>query len=291
MTEDVPQQTILIFGRSGQVSEEIARARDVAGADLTFLGLPDFDLMTQSPGDAIRARRPVAVINAAAYTAVDRAESEPAAASRLNADIVAEMAKASAETGSRFIHISTDYVFDGSKAGAYVETDPTGPVSVYGRSKLAGEEAVREIGGDWVIFRTAWVVSAIGSNFVKTMIRLAAEREEVGVVADQWGRPTHARDIASMCLGAAASSSLQGLYHLCGAGDATWADVAEHVFDRLEQKRRRRPTLRRITTADYPTPAQRPANSRLDTCKLEHASAWTPRPWREAVDLCLAELL
>jgi len=280
---------ILVFGKSGQVARELERMAS-GGQVLVFAGRDRCDLLKDDPADLIRQIAPAAVINASAYTAVDKAESEPEAAYRLNRDAVAAMARACAALDIPFVHISTDYVFDGSKAEPYVETDPINPISLYGVSKAAGEGAVQAAGGRWTIFRTAWVFSPFGSNFVKTMRRLAAEKDEISVVADQWGRPTLAADIAAACLRAAAGeAALQGLFHLAGADDAVWADVAEHVFQDCLRRTGGRPALKRITTADYPTPAARPANSRLDTARLQ-ATGWSPRPWRDGVDVCLAEL-
>jgi dTDP-4-dehydrorhamnose reductase len=251
--------------------------------------------MSASPSTLITAIKPVGVINAAAYTAVDRAESEPDAAYRLNRDVVGEMAGACATLDIPFVHLSTDYVFDGSKSEPYVETDPRRPISVYGASKAAGEEAVEAANGRWTIFRTAWVFSPFGANFIKTMLRLAGEREEVSIVADQCGRPTLAADIAAMAMRAVQAPSdeghgLKGLFHLAGSDDAVWADIADAVFDRHFERTGRRPHLNRITTADYPTPAKRPANSRLDTQKLQQAANWRPRPWRDCVRLCLEQI-
>ncbi len=284
---------ILVFGRNGQVAQELAQLQETSGLTLQFAGRERCDLMTTDPTRLIEAVEPIGVINASAYTAVDRAESEPDAAYRLNRDVVGEMAKTCAAADIPFVHISTDYVFDGTKAEPYVETDARNPLSVYGASKAAGEDAVEAAGGRWTIFRTAWVVSPNGVNFINTMRRLAIERDVVRVVADQHGRPTLASDIAAMCLEAARRSvqvdgSLQGLFNLAGSDDAVWADIAEQVFDATERHVGRRPLLERIPTEAYPTAAKRPANSRLDTHKLQ-ASGWTPRPWREAVEACLLE--
>ncbi len=287
--------TILVFGKSGQVAQELSLLTLKGGVRLTFAGRDECDLLTVDPGELIRELKPAAVINASAYTAVDKAESEPEAAFRLNRDAVAAMSHASANTDVPFVHISTDYVFDGLKPEPYVETDPRNPLGVYGASKAAGEAAIEAIGGRWTIFRTAWVFSPFGSNFIKTMRRFGAEREEMAVVADQHGRPTLAADIAAASLEAAirgirGDTSLQGLFHLAGADDAVWADVAERVFEDVGERTGRRPKLKRITTVEYSTPAMRPANSRLDTTKLQHAVDWTPRPWRETVDICLDAL-
>ncbi len=284
---------VLVFGRSGQVAQALAETAPASLA-LDFAGRERCDLLTADPGALIQATRPAAVINAAAHTAVDKAEIEPEAALRLNRDAPAAMARACAGLGVPFVHISTDYVFDGAKAGPYVESDPIAPLGVYGRSKAQGEAEIVAAGGAWTIFRTAWVVSPKGANFINTMRRFAAERDLMRVVADQHGRPTLAADIAALCLeaarrGMAGDASLQGLFHLAGADDAVWADLAERVFADTERRTGRRPMLERITTADYPTPARRPANSRLDTGKLQAAAGWSPRPWRETVDICLAE--
>jgi len=286
-------ETILVFGRTGQVAQALAEIGAPGDPPLVFAGRDRCDLLVADPAALIDQLRPAAVINASGHTAVDKAESEPDAALRLNRDAPAAMARACAGLGVPFVHISTDYVFDGAKPQPYEETDPIGPLGVYGRSKVEGEAEVAGISGAWSIFRTAWVVSPKGANFVNTMRRFAAERDVMRVVADQHGRPTLAADIAAVCLkaarrGMAGDPSLQGLFHLAGADDATWADIAERVFEDTERRTGRRPALERITTADYPTPAHRPANSRLDTSKLQQAAGWTPRPWRETVDICLA---
>lgn len=286
-------ETILVFGRSGQVAQALAAQGAAQALALEFAGRDRCDLLVDDPAALIAAMRPASVINASGHTAVDKAESEPDAALRLNRDAPAAMAQACARYGLPFVHISTDYVFDGRKPGPYVETDPIGPLGVYGRSKAEGEAAVAAAGGAWSLFRTAWVVSPKGANFVNTMRRFAAEREVMRVVDDQHGRPTLAADIAAVCLdaarrGLAGDPALQGLFHLAGADDATWADLAERVFADTERRTGRRPALERITTADYPTPAHRPANSRLDTTRLQKAAGWTPRPWRDTVDVCLA---
>lgn len=288
-------RTLLVFGKSGQVARELGRLGAPAGFELAFAGRETLDLAAADPGALIQARRPAAVINAAAYTAVDRAEGEEAAALRLNRDAPAAMARACTRLDVPFVHFSTDYVFDGSKPAPYVEDDPTGPAGVYGRSKLEGEAAVRAAGGRAAVLRTAWVYSAFGANFVKTMLRLAAERAEVGVVADQLGRPTWARDAAAGALRAVevlldAPASGPGLWHLSGAGDASWADVAEAVFAMSAARGGPSAAVRRIATADYPTPARRPANSRLDCARIEADMGLRMRPWREGLAACLEQL-
>ena len=290
---------ILVFGRDGQVARELAGLAQATGRAMVFAGRETLDLAApatvEGGVDALIARvAPGAVINAAAYTAVDRAEGEPDAAFTLNRDAPAAMAAACAARGLPFAHFSTDYVFDGTLDRPYVETDPTGPTGVYGASKLAGEQAVTAAGGPAIILRTSWVYSANGTNFIKTMLRLAGDRDEIGVVADQIGRPTWARDGARAALLAVDAlrdaPGLAGVYHLSGAGDASWADLAAATF--AESARRGGPTarVRPITTADYPTPARRPANSRLDCGKIETALSWRGRPWRESLAACMNEM-
>jgi dTDP-4-dehydrorhamnose reductase len=286
---------ILVFGKSGQVARELADLGQANGRALTFAGRETLDLADHGAiAGLITAIAPVAVINAAAYTAVDRAETEVDAAMALNRDAPAAMAKACAARGLPFIHFSTDYVFDGEGERPYVETDATGPKGVYGASKLAGEQAVSAMGGATIILRTAWVYGAHGGNFVKTMLRLAADRDEVGVVADQVGCPTWSRDDAEAALLAVdqlqRDPSLAGLYHLTGAGETSWAGLAEAVF--VESARRGGPTahVRPIRTSDYPTPARRPANSRLNCGKIEAALPWRCRPWRESLAACMTQM-
>jgi dTDP-4-dehydrorhamnose reductase len=286
---------ILVFGRNGQVARELAILAESTGRAMTFAGRETLDLADHGAVEGLIATlAPSAVINAAAYTAVDRAESEADAAYALNRDAPAAMATACAAGGLPFVHFSTDYVFDGSLDRPYVETDPTGPTGVYGASKLAGEQAVGAAGGVAATLRTSWVYSRHGVNFVKTMLRLAADREEVGVVADQLGRPTWARDCAEAALltvdALASTPELSGVYHLSGDGDASWADLASAVFE--ISARRGGPTARvkPITTADYPTPAKRPANSRLDCGKFESALNWRCRPWRDSLAACMTEM-
>jgi len=250
---------ILVFGHSGQVATDLA----LQGADLCLSrAQADFE-MPGALAAAIAEHRPDAVINAAAYTAVDRAEQEPDRAFRINADAVKELAQACASAGTPLVHLSTDYVFDGSGDTPWQVTDTPAPLNVYGRSKLAGEEAVRAAGGTYAIVRTSWVVSTHGSNFVKTMLRLGAERDALSVVADQIGAPTCAHDIAAACLKIAAQlqadPSKSGTYHYQSQPFVSWADVARAVFAQANLSC----TVTDIPSADYPTPAQRPLNSRL----------------------------
>ncbi|MBI1683274.1 dTDP-4-dehydrorhamnose reductase [Caulobacter hibisci] len=286
---------ILVFGRNGQVAQELALLSERTGRAMVFAGRETLDLADHTSIEGLVDRiGPSAVINAAAHTAVDKAESEVEAAYALNRDAPAAMAAACVARDLPFVHFSTDYVFDGTLERPYVETDPAGPTGVYGASKLAGEQAVAAAGGAAAILRTSWVYSRHGANFIKTMLRLAAGRDEVGVVADQIGRPTWARDCAEAALatvdGLAGDRALAGVYHLSGAGDASWADLAEAVFEISRGRGGPAAEVRRITTADYPTPARRPANSRLDCGKFEAALNWRTRPWRDSLAVCLNEM-
>ena len=289
--------TILVFGRSGQLARELAKLGAPGGLELDFAGRTDFDLAHgDDPARLIEARAPVAVINAAAYTAVDRAESEPEAAFRLNRDVPAAIARACAARDTPLVHISTDYVFDGTKAEPYVEGDPVCPISVYGRSKAEGEAAVLQSGARAGVLRTAWLYSAFGSNFVKTMLKLAQTRPEISVVDDQVGRPTWAEDSAGGALRLVQAlldrdDRASGVFHLSGEGDATWADFAEAIFEESALRGGPRPAVRRITTAEYPTPARRPANSRLDCSRITEILDWRTRPWRGSLAACFDNLV
>ncbi|WP_343116137.1 dTDP-4-dehydrorhamnose reductase [Ostreiculturibacter nitratireducens] len=277
---------ILIFGRTGQVAKELARLEPEA----LFLGRDKADLTDPAAcADAILSARPEAVINAAAWTAVDKAEAEEETARRVNAEAPGTMARACAELGIPLVHISTDYVFDGSGTTPWLPDDTTAPLGAYGRTKLAGEEAVRAAGEAHVILRTSWVFSAHGTNFVKTMLRLGAERDRLTIVADQVGGPTPAADIAGACLAIAealkADPSKSGTYHFAGTPDVSWADFARAIFARAGL----RTSVEDIPTSAYPTPARRPANSRLDCSGLE-AFGLTRPDWRTGLDAVLAEL-
>ena len=287
---------ILVLGRSGQVARELEKIGPPEGFSLAFAGRERFDLAALAdPRPLLDEMRPAAVINAAAYTAVDKAESEPDAAYALNRDAPAALARACAAAGVPFVHFSTDYVFDGSKPTPYVETDPVNPTGVYGASKAAGEAEVLAAGGPAAVLRTSWVYSAFGANFVKTMLRLAATREELGVVADQLGRPTWAEDCARGALRAAGAlldreAGAAGIFHQAGAGDASWADFAEAIFALSAARGGPSARVKRITTADYPTPARRPANSRLDCSKMTRTLDWPMRDWRQSLAACFDEL-
>lgn len=267
---------VLVFGRSGQVATELR-----AQAPVTALGRDAADLTDPDAcAAAIRAHGPRAVINAAAHTAVDRAETEEDLATTINADAPAAMARACADLGIPFVHISTDYVFAGTGVAPWQPGDATAPLGAYGRSKLAGENAVRAAGGPHVILRTSWVVSAHGQNFVKTMLRLGAERERLTIVADQVGAPTPARAIAAACLSMAhqltADPAKSGTYHFAGTPDTSWAGFAREIFAQAGLSC----DVIDIPTSDYPTPARRPLNSRLD-CSATTTAFGIERPdWR-----------
>lgn len=289
---------IAVTGRAGQVVSSLIE-RAGMGVEIIALGRPELDLgdpTTIAP--AIAAARPDVVVSAAAYTAVDRAESEEEAAFAVNAAGAGAVAAAAARAlGVPVIHLSTDYVFDGTKPEPYVESDPVAPLGVYGRSKLAGEQAVIAAAPDAVILRTAWVYSPFGANFVKTMLRLAQTRRELGVVDDQIGNPTSALDIADTVLAvayrlySAPDEAPRGIFHMSGSGEGSWADLAEAVFAASAARGGPSARVRRIATADYPTPAARPANSRLCGDRLAEAYGLRLTPWREAVKTVVAYLV
>ena len=233
-------------------------------------------------------------MSAAAYTAVDRAEEEPALAEAINGTAPGVLARAAKAAGAAVIHLSTDYVFDGTADRPYREDDPTAPLGVYGRTKLMGEEAVRASGAAHAVVRTAWVVSPFGANFVRTMLRLAETRDELGVVGDQLGCPTSALDIADglyALIAARRGGWGAETFHLAGTGEASWAELASHVFKSSAALGGPSATVRPITTADYPTRAARPANSRLNTDALERATGWRAPPWRESATEIVERLL
>lgn len=264
---------VLVFGETGQVARELARIGRARGHALASLGRRGADLADPAAcAAAIAGAEADIVINAAAYTAVDRAESEPALAHAVNAAAPGAMAQACAARGLPFLHVSTDYVFDGAPGRPWREDDPVGPLGVYGASKLAGEVAVAAAGGPHVILRTAWVFSAHGANFVKTMLRLAAERDALGVVDDQIGGPTPAAAIAAALLDIAAAfragTGTSGVFHFAGAPATSWAGFARAIFAASAARGGRAPAVTPIASADYPTPARRPLNSVLDCARI-----------------------
>jgi len=286
---------VVIAGGGGQLGRELARARWPARFTLRVLSRAELDVAEPSAVARAVASAEL-VINAAAYTAVDKAESEREAAWRVNCDGPALLARACAERGAPLLHVSTDYVFDGTKSGPYTETDPISPLGVYGASKAEGEAMVRERCAQHIILRTSWAVSAFGHNFVKTMLRLCREHDTLRVVADQIGRPTPTKDLAR-ALVAIASRYTDGTpigwgtYHFAGRGAASWHALATEVVQLQEPFTGRRPTVDPITTADYPTPARRPPNSVLDTSKLERALKLEPARWQHGVEDIVRELL
>lgn len=289
---------IAVTGRDGQVAQSLAeRARGRDGVEIVLAGRPALDLAhPASVGPALAAVQPDLVVSAAAYTAVDNAEDEPALAHAINGEGAGAVSAAAARLGIPVIHLSTDYVFDGSKTGPYVETDPTNPMGAYGASKLAGEQAVAAANPRHVILRTAWVYSPFGNNFVKTMLRLARERDELTIVADQFGNPTSALDIADAVLHVAAAlpaigDRAYGIFHLAGSGTTNWSGFARQVMDSSRQRGGPAVPVRDITTAQFPTKARRPPNSRLSTDRLAATFGWTAPDWQSSVDRVVARLL
>lgn len=279
---------ILVFGKTGQVARELS----AISHDSVYLGRAEADLSDPDACAAvIRDHAPTAVINAAAYTAVDKAEKEEVLASTINGAAPGAMATACAALGIPLVHISTDYVFDGSGTAPWSLKAATGPLGVYGQSKLAGEEAVRRAGGVHGILRTSWVFSAHGSNFLKTMLRLSETRDHLTVVADQIGGPTPAEAIARTCLNMAetliSEPNKGGTYHYSGAPDASWADFAREIFTAAG----RNVTVEDIPSSAYPTPAARPLNSRLDCAALAAQFGITRPDWKQATHEIVGQLI
>jgi dTDP-4-dehydrorhamnose reductase len=288
-------RTLLVLGAGGQVGRELSRLPIPRGWRIVGLGHRDLDIVDASAvAQAIHQYRPAVVANTAAYTAVDKAESERDYAYATNSDGPRHIAAATAEISAAIIHISTDYVFDGGKKTPYTECDPVAPINVYGASKEAGERAVRAANPRHVVLRTAWVYADHGKNFLRTMVRLAAERSLVRVVADQHGTPTAAVDIARAILSIATSideAAAFGTYHLTNSGRTTWHGFAAHIFADLQRRGIRAPTLEAIMSKDYPTLARRPLMSVLDCRKLAANFGIKLRPWNESVDETLQALL
>lgn len=290
---------ILVTGREGQVARSLQRFGAAAGHEIVTLGRPELDLAgdTESIVTSITSRTPELIVSAAAYTAVDLAEDEPSMAEAVNARGPAAIARAAKRIGVPLLHLSTDYVFDGTKPEAYDEADPTGPAGVYGRTKLAGEQAIMGAYSNVAVLRTAWVYSPFGRNFVRTMLNLARDRDEVRVVADQIGNPTSALDIAAALIAVGNNlvqrrdDELRGLFHLAAPDEASWADVAEQVFATSADLGGPTASVARITTAEFPTRARRPANSRLDCRRLAERHGVTLPSWRKSVAATVTELL
>jgi dTDP-4-dehydrorhamnose reductase len=289
---------ILVTGREGQVVSALAEEGPAAGHEILCLGRPELDLA--SPGDLetlLASARPDVIVSAAAYTAVDQAETEPDLAMAINGVAPGLIAAAAARLSLPIIHVSTDYVFDGLKPTPYLEADPTGPQGVYGHTKLAGEQAVALANPRHVILRTAWVYAHGGKNFVRTMLRLGADRPEMRVVSDQLGCPTYATDLARAILVISgqlpdrpAGDDGFGIFHAAGTGDTSWAGFASAIFDRAEAAGAKPVRVVPIATADYPTPARRPANSRLDCSKLDRNYGVSQPHWFDGLSRCLTRL-
>ena len=290
---------ILLTGSHGQLGWEVARRAAAAGFSCHGVDREDLDITDRDAVFRLVAElRPAVIVNAAAYTAVDKAESDEAAAFAVNRDGPAHLAEACAAAGIPLIHVSTDYIFDGSKADPYSEDDPVAPLGVYGVSKLAGEEAVRRLCPQHIILRTAWVYGIHGHNFVKTMLRLGRERDTLQVVDDQRGCPTFAADLADAILALVARLRAGqvgedgfGTFHCAGEGAVTWCGFARHIFETAAPVLKTVPTVEAIGTAQYPTPAQRPANSVLDCRRLQRVHGLTLRPWEVALTEMLEAVL
>jgi dTDP-4-dehydrorhamnose reductase len=290
---------ILVTGTEGQVVGALfEKTHDRPDVEMVTIGLPDLDFTaTAKIAPAIEALAPDVVLSVAAYTAVDAAESDEATAFLVNATAVGEIGRAAAALGVPVVHLSTDYVFSGDKPTPYVETDPTGPLSAYGRTKLAGEEALAAATANHAILRTAWVYSPFGKNFVRTMLRLAETRDRVGVVDDQIGNPTSALDIADGLLKVAddlvASNdpALRGRFHMTGGGTASWADFATEIFRLTASLGGRSVAVDRIPTSAYPTPAVRPRNSRLDCSRLEAVHGVRLPDWHGSTEVVVRRLI
>lgn len=283
---------VLVIGRTGQLARALAERAGDHGVTLTAAGRGEADLTDEGAlAAALDAAAPDAAINAAAYTAVDAAETDVAAAHALNAAGPSALARLCAARGVPLIHVSTDYVFDGRASRAYREDDPIAPQTVYGRTKADGEAGVLLAGGPAIVARTAWVYSPFGANFVKTMLRLGASRPELGIVADQHGNPTSALDLADALLALLRERDIwpssPQILHVAGRGDATWYTFAKAIFEAAGLT----PTVRALSTADYPTPAQRPANSRLDTSLLAERYAITLPSWTESLPGVVTRIL
>ena len=290
---------IVVTGREGQVVRSLGDRTADTDIEIVPLGRPELDLAGAS-GEIVATitnAKPDMVVSAAAYTQVDRAETDRELAFLVNEEGARAVARAAREAGAPLIHLSTDYVFDGAKPTPYVEDDPTEPTGVYGASKRAGERAVLAEHDDSVVLRTSWIYSPFGTNFVKTMLRLAGDRDEIAVVADQRGNPSSALDIAegivaiARNLASSSDSEHRGVFHMAGAGEATWAEFAEGIF--AASKARGGPTanVRHITIAEYPTAARRPANSRLDCGKLARIHGVHLPDWRYSVERVVGKLL
>lgn len=288
---------VLVAGKSGQVARCLRDMAVQRNISMVAVGRPELDLDDEHGIDrVVAAVEPSAIVNAAAYTAVDRAESEAERAFRVNCRGAALLANAAARRGIPFVQISTDYVFDGSKRSPYVEGDRPAPLNVYGASKLAGEIAVLNAYPDATVLRTSWIYSPYGNNFVRTMLRLAESQPLVRIVDDQHGNPTSAIELAAGILtiveqlGSVKGEGKTGIYHLAGEGETTWYEFTALIFASLARRGRRVPRLQAITTREYPTPARRPEYSCLDSTKAERVFGVQLRAWRSSLEDCLDQL-
>ncbi len=300
MSADSPDALrILITGRDGQVGYELTRSLAPLGT-VTAASRAELDLSSDDSIRAmVRAVKPQLIVNAAAYTAVDKAESEPELARRINADAVAMLASEAKAVGAAVIHYSTDYVFDGEKTTPYVEEDETNPLGVYGRTKLAGEQALADAGIPYLVLRTSWVYGARGKNFLLTILRLAAEKPELRIVDDQFGAPTWSRDIAAATakiaerwIGGGDCAERSGIYHLTSGGETTWYGFAAEALRLRAQTAQPKnyAQLVPIPTAEYPTPARRPKNSRLNCKKLQDVFSESLPDWQVSLQAMMREL-
>jgi dTDP-4-dehydrorhamnose reductase len=289
---------ILLLGKNGQVGRELQRTLLPLG-ELVALGRSEADLENLSGlGDLLEFHSPDIIVNAAAYTAVDKAEGDASTARRINAEAVGVMASHAHRSGALLVHYSTDYVFDGEKPGAYLESDATNPQSVYGSTKRAGEEAILKSGCDALIFRTSWVFSAHGGNFIKTILRLARERDSLNIVADQYGAPTSAEliaDVTALAIAGHRRGALaSGIYHLTAAGETSWHGLACHAVDRVlangASLKLNAGQIQAIPTEAYPLPAKRPRNSRMDAAALSCALGLQLPDWNIHVDRVVDQL-
>jgi dTDP-4-dehydrorhamnose reductase len=291
------ERPLLIVGKSGQLGRCLRNSAAARNLSVMIAGRPELDLETGEGIDRIiAASEPSAIVNAAAYTAVDKAEAEPERAFGVNCAGATLLADAAARRGIPFVQISTDYVFDGNSPASYREDDVTAPLNVYGSSKLAGEIAVLKACPYAVVIRTSWVYSPYGANFVRTMLRLSETQPTVKVVDDQRGRPTSAADLAGAVLviaerlRSANGRDNAGTYHLAGEGETSWHGFADAIFASLARRGRRVPGLQAITTEEYPTPARRPQNSCLDSSKAERIFGVRLPSWRSSLEVCLDQL-
>lgn len=292
---------ILLTGATGQVGWELARTLlpvgEIIALDRSQADLADLSALRV----IIQQYKPDVIVNPAAYTAVDKAETEQKLAFLINAEAPGIFAEEAKKIGALLVHYSTDYVFDGTKSTLYMEDDTTNPISVYGQSKLAGEQAIQSVAGDYLILRTSWVYASRGNNFLKTILRLAAEREELKIVADQIGSPTWARLIAETTAHIVRQTMLEistnrfnsNVYHLTSSGETSWQGFAQKIVDIVREQGNvalKNKAILPIPTTDYPLPAKRPANSRLSTNRLEQHFGLSLPSWDNALKLCMQEL-